>query len=152
MVEDMIVFAEHGEEARSDAVTLLYVSDGEAEISFPSALPDGGMKAGNLVPGDLLFLAPGVEYKLQTSGQVISISLTSPPPLPEDGNVLADFFSAPSGFLLFRTGNDPFLREDFQRILREGQDRRPFHQEIIRNTLAQDFCLLLRNYTAEAAA
>ena len=34
MVEDMIVFAEHGEEAKSDAVTLLYVSDGEAVISF----------------------------------------------------------------------------------------------------------------------
>ena len=151
MVEDMIVFAEHGEEAKSDAVTLLYVSDGKAVISFPGSLPDGGMKEGNLVPGDLLFLAPGIEYTLQASGQVISVSLTSPPPLPKDGNVLAGFFSSPSGFLLFRTGNDPFLREDFQRILQEGQDRRPFHQEIIRNTLAQDFCLILRKYAAEAA-
>ena len=38
MVEDMIVFAEHGEEAKSDAVTLLYVSDGKAVISFPGSI------------------------------------------------------------------------------------------------------------------
>ena len=66
--------------------------------------------------------------------------------------IFSRFFASPSGFLLFRTRKDPFIREDFQRIFREGQDRRPFHQEIIRNTLAQDFCLILRKYEVEAAA
>ena len=41
--------------------------------------------------------------------------------------IFSRFFASPSGFLLFRTRKDPFIREDFQRILREGQERRPFH-------------------------
>lgn len=66
--------------------------------------------------------------------------------------IFSRFFASPSGFLLFRTGSDTFFREDFLQIIREGQERRPFHREIIQSTFVQDFCLIIRKYAAETAA